>query len=252
MAATVPIQSIKRALDVLDALMEQGLGGEGVSLQAIAGRLGVPPSTAHNILKTMVMCGYVARDDQHLYRLGPRCRDLARGSTLSAKFMAAAQGTIHSLAERTGESVVFATLVHGRRYPLLRADGHAVVRVSPTYEELSAFFRMVTGRVLAAYATPEELGELLAVHGLPGESWNGIETEEALGAALAEVRRAGMAEEECGRTQVYSLAVPVLDAREQLLGALGIHLPASRATPEHREKIRREIAAAAKRLGQQA
>ncbi|HOQ28811.1 MAG TPA: IclR family transcriptional regulator C-terminal domain-containing protein, partial [Armatimonadota bacterium] len=90
------------------------------------------------------------------------------------------------------------------------------------------------------------------VHGLPGESWNGIETEETLEAALAEVRRAGMAEEECGRTQVYSLAVPVLDAREQLLGALGIHLPASRATPEHREKIRREIAAAANRLGQQA
>jgi DNA-binding IclR family transcriptional regulator len=252
MAATVPIQSIKRALDVLDALTERGLGGEGVSLQAIAERLGVASSTAHNILKTMVLCGYVARDDQHLYRLGPRCRDLARGSTLSAKFMATAQGTIHALAERTGESVVLATLVHGRRFPLLRADGHAVLRVSPTFEELSAFFRMVTGRVLAAYATPEELSEMVAVHGLPGESWNGIETEEGLMAALAEVRRAGMAEEECGRTQVYSLAVPVLDAREQLLGALGIHLPASRATPEHREKIRRAIAAAAKRLGHHA
>ena len=109
--------------------------------------------------------------------------------------------------------------------PLLRADGHAVLRVSPTYEELSAFFRMVTGRVLAAYATPEELGEMVAVHGLPGESWNGIEAEEALMAALAEVRRAGMAEE-CHRTEVFPRGT-VLDACDQLLGALGVHLPAS-------------------------
>ena len=82
-----------------------------------------------------------------------RGADLARGSTLSAKFMATAQGTIHAWQSARGVVWSWPRSCMAGASPAPR--GWACCRpVSPTFEELSAFFRMVTGRVLAAYATP--------------------------------------------------------------------------------------------------
>ena len=180
--------------------------------------------------------------------MGPRCRDIARGSLLGGGLLEAATGIVHSLAERTGESVVLATLAHGRRYPLIRADGHAVIRVSPSFEGTDLFFETVTGRVLAAYALPAEREAILSVQGWPDARWEGIAGEAALQNALAPIRARGIAEDLSSKTGVFSLAAPVLDSRERLVAALGIYLPASRATEEHLAHIRTELAAAAARI----
>lgn len=246
------IQSIERALTALDFLVLQSLSGEGATLQAVSERLGVAGPTAHNILKTMVQCGYVGRDAQGRYVLGPRCRDISRGSALSGGLLEAATGAVHALAERTGESVVLATLARGERHPVLRAEGQAVIRVSSSVEVGAPFFSLVTGRVLAAWASPEELAEILSAQGLPGETWDGIGDELALSAALDAVRlagHAGQAEEDRG---LASLSVPVLAPGGQLVAALGVHLPAMRAQSERMARILDEMTTTAARLGRQA
>ena len=90
---------------------------------------------------------------------------------------------------------------------------------------------------------------MVAVHGQPGESWNGIETEEGL------MRRSPRYAARAWRRSVTARrSIPsrcgARCARSAPRGA-GVHLPAS-GNPERREKIRRAIAAAAKRLGHQA
>ncbi len=245
----VPIQSIKRALDVLDALTLQGIKGQGMSLQAVAAHLGVASPTAHNILKTMVACGYVARDAANLYRLGPRCEDLTRGAQFLDGLLEAARRVVHGFAETTGESVVLATLVQGRRYALLRADGQALIRVSSVFEETGPFYDKVTARVLAAYASPAELALIVQLHGLPGADWEGIATEEELAAMLARVRAAGYSEQSGDDTGVYALAVPVLSPAGKLVAALGTYLPVFRTEPDKLAPLRTAIVAAARRIG---
>lgn len=251
MAKSVPIQSIKRALDVLDLLVAADYSGDGVPLQAIAAHLEVAAPTAHNIVRTMVECGYVHRDAEHRYHLGPRCRDLSRGAQFSAGLLSIAQGILLALAENTGESVVLAALVHGRRCPLLRADGHQVIRVSAAIENIGTFFEQVTGRVLAAYADPAELEAIRAVHALPGAGWKDVDTEEKLAQRLTEIRRQGYTEDLTSDDDVYALAVPVLDRGGALLAALGMYLPAARADAAHRVVLLAAAREAAARITQQ-
>jgi DNA-binding IclR family transcriptional regulator len=243
------IQSIKRALDALDYLLAGGLHDGGVTLRAVADHLGVAAPTAHNILATLISCGYAGRDRKNCYRPGRKCRDLARGAQWAAGLTAHAAGVVYGLAERAGESVVLAILLHGRRYPILRAEGRSVIRVDSMFEEASPFFQMVTGRVLAACCAPDELQAILEIHGLPGPHWACIDTRDALDRALEDIRRQGAAEELLSDLDLYALAVPVLDREGVLLAALGIPLPAFRATPEHLTRLRAELTAAAQRIG---
>ncbi len=246
------IQSIERALTALDYLVLRSLSGEGAPLQDISECMGVASSTAHNILKTMVQCGYVGRDEAGQYVLGPRCRDISRGSRLSGGLLAAATGAVHALAERTGESVVLATLAHGRRHPVLRAEGQSVIRVGANVEVGASFFSLVTGRVLASWASAEELAEILEIQGYPGVSWDGIHDDATLAAALHATREAGHAAQDERDRGLASLAVPVLEPGGQLVAALGVHLPAMRAEAEHLRGILEEMTAVAARLGRQA
>lgn len=71
-----PIQSVERAMRMLEFLAQ----AEGTApLGAIANAAGVQPSTAHNILATLVSLGYVRRPATGSeYRLGRRILNLAR------------------------------------------------------------------------------------------------------------------------------------------------------------------------------
>ncbi len=248
MKKAVPIQSIKRALDLLDLLAERGLGKEGLKLQAIAEHLDVAAPTAHNILRTMSVCGYIEQDSERCYRLGPKCRNMVRSAALSGFLLNRVSGIIHALAEETGESVVLATLVDGRRKAVLRATSYQLLRVDPSVEKHTAMFELVTGRVLAAFAIPEELEEIIRVNGLPGKLWKGIKDRETLIKELKIIRERGMDEERLAERGIASFSVPVMGEGGQILAAIGIHLPSFRADEEHMVNIRTAAQKAAMRL----
>ena len=62
------IQSVDRAIRVLSTLQ----GARQMSLSELAGRLGLPPSTVHGIVRTLVAHGMVVQDrGSGRYQLGP-------------------------------------------------------------------------------------------------------------------------------------------------------------------------------------
>ena len=56
------VQSIDRALDIIEVLSQEN---EGLGVTEIAGRIGLPKSTAHRIITTMAGRGYLNRQ-RHL------------------------------------------------------------------------------------------------------------------------------------------------------------------------------------------
>ncbi len=242
-----PIQSVGRALLLLDWLAERQVGGEVCALQDAAEVLGVPASTAHNLLKTMSEAGYVARGERG-YALGPQCTGLARAARLTTHQV---EEPLAALAAETGESCVLATLLGCRRRVVCRAEGHSLVRVGAQVEDSdrARFFQFVTGRVLAAYATAAELDLIVAMHGLPGGAWDGLESPAELEAALAAIRQEGLALGAAGDGEIVALAAPVIDPHGQLLAALGLYLPAYRAQDEYLARLKSALRAAANALG---
>ena len=52
------VQSVMRALGVLDELTAASGGGEGLSLSELARRTRLRPNTLHNILRSLIAAGY--------------------------------------------------------------------------------------------------------------------------------------------------------------------------------------------------
>ena len=61
------VQSIDRALDIIEVLSQEN---EGLGVTEIAGRIGLPKSTAHRIITTMAGRGYLNKTDRGTYKIG--------------------------------------------------------------------------------------------------------------------------------------------------------------------------------------
>src|SRR5215813_2079863 len=60
------VQSLERGLNLLAIIAE----ADGLSLTSIAQRAGIAPSTAHRILNTLRLGGFVQDDDRGRYLIG--------------------------------------------------------------------------------------------------------------------------------------------------------------------------------------
>ena len=71
----VPVKAVKKALDLLSVLLFDS--PQGARLKTLAQKQGLSVKTAHNLLKTMVYCGYVEKDGFGHYTGGYLCRKIA-------------------------------------------------------------------------------------------------------------------------------------------------------------------------------
>jgi IclR family acetate operon transcriptional repressor len=231
------INSVKRALELLDFVVQQGLAGKDAHLHEAAKAAGIMPTTARNILKTMELCGYIARGEGNAYLPGPKCAGLRRVGAACEQLVTSANRPVVHLAESTGESVVLATIFGAEWHALLRAAGSSVVRVDASALNGQNFFTLSTARAMMAYMQPAEIDALVDCYGWPGEYWGGITDREALEAKLAELRKNGVAENSAHNGVVASLSMPILSRSGQPLAALGMHLPMFRYDETHRNEL---------------
>lgn len=242
----MPVEALHRGLRILE-ILHGFSGGAGISLMEVSRQMGLNRSTVHNLLKTLVMCGYAENMGDGRYRLSGKLRRMAHEQVLNRISRGQARGVLAVLAalsNQLGEALVLTALENGRRRVLARALGNQTVRVSTELMESDtlSIWHNVTGRVLAAYASAEDLAQVLARNGLPLRDWGGMDNEQAVRDALAAIRTTGHSTEVVG--EVFAQAVPVLDRRGQLLASLGIFMPLFRrnATPQLLEILQRGAA----------
>jgi DNA-binding IclR family transcriptional regulator len=235
-AQKMPVESLHRGLRILE-ILHNFADSEGIALMEISRQMGLNRTTVHNLLKTLVLCGYAANIGDGRYRLSGKLRRMAHEQILNRISRGQARSVLAllgALSQKVGEALVLTALLNGRRRVLARVLGNQTVRVSTELMESDTLciWQNVTGRVLAAHANAEELTQVLAQNGLPLRNWGAMDTEEAVVEALASIRKAGYSSEIIG--EVFSLAVPVIDRSGEPLAALGIFLPLFRhnSTPQ--------------------
>ncbi len=235
MQKQVAVKSVKKALDTLDFVIIESISKEGVSLGEIASHLGIQNTTAHNILKTMEICGYISRAEGRLYSPGAKCRQLTRTGSVLKKLTDVSLPLMSELAEKTGESFVLTTLLNGERHVLFRAKGGGAISVESEKADNPDLYSMVTTRVMLAFAPDGEVGFFIQKNGMPGRDWNGINDIEKLKDEFSKIRKAGYAGEKV--SELAALAVPILDAEGLLLGALGVYVPLFRFNRDKKDNL---------------
>lgn len=96
MPASQPVQSVLRAIDLLNVVAESD---DGLRLVDVCADTGLKTTTAHNLLRTLAERGFLVQSDDAAWRLGPALRDLAEREQANSTMRAAA-GILRRLAAR--------------------------------------------------------------------------------------------------------------------------------------------------------
>ena len=251
-SAPVPVRALKKGLDLLEILAFDDQAGRGFSLTELARRMGLVANTTRNLLKTMIVCGFVEQDADGRYTMGLKCLQLGRSGRCQA-LAEQAMPSLRKLSAAIAEVVLLAVLSNGRRVTLAQVDPQRTIRVEPGGDAIFTPYELATGRILLAFATEAERRQVLDRYGLPGAAWDGIRSATRLQAALDELRLAGTCAIERKTEGVLAFSVPVVAGDGSLIGALGCYAPAFRCQAEKQqvilEEMKRTAAVLAKQLG---
>ncbi|MCZ2525602.1 IclR family transcriptional regulator [Streptomyces sp. NPDC059506] len=225
------VQSLERAFDLLERTADAG--GE-VGLSELAASSGLPLPTIHRLMSTLVDRGYVRRQPNRRYALGPRLIRL--GESASRLLGAWARPHLAELVEATGETANMAVL-----------DGDEAVYVAqvPSRHSMRMFTEVGrrvlphstgVGKALLSTVPDEQVRALLARTGMPPATDRTITDPDAFLSELARIRRDGYAvddnEQEIG---VRCLAVTVPGA--PAAAAISVSGPAGRVTEAATSRI---------------
>jgi IclR family acetate operon transcriptional repressor len=225
------VRSVRRALDVLDALAE---APDGRTLAQLAEGASLPKSSIFRYLSTLEARGYVERDGERRFRLGRRLVPLhSRRLELVAR---AARPRLDVLRDRFQETVNLGVLNGSRVSYLQIVESPQAMRFAAREGDRDPIHSTSLGKAIASQLSREHVARILESEGMPKLTLRTITEPEAFLAELEEIRRRGYAtdngeNEEGGRC--VAVPLPLAGVR----AAISVSAPAFRFSLEHVEPV---------------
>jgi IclR family acetate operon transcriptional repressor len=185
------VQSVHRALDVLEAL---AAAGGTASLGDLAAACGLPAPTLHRLAGTLAGRGYLRQLPDRRYSLGSRLVPL--GADAHALLGERALPVLQTLAELTGESANLAVLTQGRAEYVAQVPGRHTMRTFTEVGNRVALHCTGVGKALLAAVPPARAGQLIGTAPLAAQTAGTITDPAALHAEIAVIRARGYALDE--------------------------------------------------------
>lgn len=241
-AAPTLIQSVDRALAVLEILARRGAAG----VTDIGLELGVHKSTAFRLLAVLESRGLVEQaGDRGAYRLGFGIVRLAGAATAQLDVTRESRRACEQLAADLGETVNLALLDDGRAINITQVRGGASVASHNWVGQRTPLHATSSGKVLLAFAAPA-VREAVLSGGLERFTSSTITDPAALEDVLAAARVSGWSctqeEYEIG---LNAVAAPVRASDGTVVAALSVSGPAYRLVPESLPDVAKRVIEAA-------
>lgn len=245
-SAPPAIQSVDRAIDVLEYLAERDDG----AVTDLATALGVHKSTASRLLAALEARGLVEQvSERGRYRLGFGLVRLAGATAARLDLVELSRPVARRLAAQLGETVNVARLEDGAAVNLDQVLGSATVTTQNWVGQRTPLHATSSGKVLLAHADAAERERLLAG---PLERFTPatLTDRPALEAELARVVRDGWAstreELEVG---LNAVAAPVRGRDGAVVAAVSVSGPSYRLGPERFGEAAAAVVAAGDEIG---
>jgi DNA-binding IclR family transcriptional regulator len=244
------VPAANRALDILELFLETPV----LSAPEVVARLGLPRTTVHELLGTLVDRGYlVLMPGQPLrYRLGARLFQLGSVFAESVDLPREAQRAAAEVAGACDETVHVAVLDGRDVFYIARVDStHPVRMVSAVGRRLPAHCTGV-GKMLLSSLPPDAI-DALYPSGTPLETMTSrsISSRSKLNSALSRIRRAGLSFDQGESTKdVNCVAAGVHDHTGHMVAAMSISVPSTRWDAAARATLPTLVRQGAERLSE--
>jgi len=213
----MPSGSIDKALTVLEALAQHS------RVTDIAAGTGLPKSTVHRILQSLLGWGFARADGNGGYIPGPRILTLA-GKVMS-RFDPAqhAQAALKDLRDRTGLTVHFAVRSGNELVYVAKLEGRRPYQMKSRVGMSVPLHTTAIGKVILANLPPAEAEEVVGRAGLSAVTRRSITDPAVLLRQLATAREQGFAVDDGENDPGIScLGAPVFDHTGNVMGGISL------------------------------
>jgi DNA-binding IclR family transcriptional regulator len=223
------VQSVDRALDIMEALAG---AGRGIGIVDLSARVGLHASTVHRLLATLVARGYARQSPQsQRYSLGTRVLQLGRSFHDRSDLRQEAHRYLQQLTEISGETANLVMRDDDEVVYIDQVQSPHLVRMFAEIGRRVPLHSTAGGKAILASWDRAELHRLVAEKGLPGKTKYTITSLGDLELALGEVRRSGYAIDDQEQEEgVRCVAGPVGDQTGDVVAALSLSGPITRMT----------------------
>jgi len=223
-------RSLTRLLGLFDVLAKSK---DGMSLAELNQALQSPKSSLLNLLRPLVIDGYLACENGR-YRLGPSVFRLAANIMSVWNFSSTMRPYLEELAESSGESVYVGVLdtVGSVITYVDTIESAKSVRFSVPVGAARPLYSTAAGRVLLAFGDPDWVDNYLRNTKIAAYTPYTVTSRKALREELEKIRKTRISVS-MGETfpESGAIAAPIFGADGKLIAAIAIGAPVSRLEP---------------------
>jgi DNA-binding IclR family transcriptional regulator len=220
-ARTRSVPVLTRALGILEIL---AASRSGLALPEVARRAGIPKSSAHCILLTLLRQGYVSRSPRtRRYVCSSKLLWLANQALEGLRLRELALPFLRQLCMGTGLSAHMAILENNEAMLIAKIDPPGAPPLSTWPGRRMELHCTGVGKALLAYIPDEDLRQLLKVRAFSRHNDNTITSPKRLLQQAQAIRAAGYAvDDEEDEVGYRCLGVPVFDEQGRVAAAISV------------------------------
>lgn len=250
MPSTKPtlVPAVARAMALLDLLEKER---EAMSLARLATSLALPKSSVHGLCNTLTALGYLRRQDDGGFFIGPRVMGLAHAFAAQTTPAQEFERLWVSLGNAPAETVILSVLDGTDVVYVAVRNGLLPLGMSFAVGMRLPAHRAGTGRAMLAFHDEAQIKRLFPTPRLPAFMNQPPMRRSDLMRELAATRERGYSiDDEAVRQGVYCMAAPVFDASGAVVAGVGICLHKATLKPRAMAHQRDTVIDVARQLSQ--
>ncbi len=228
---SAPVGVVGKVIQILERL-DQAPGG--LLLREIVNSTTINKSTAYRFLSHLESEGYVFRDSDGYYMVGPKLAKLGNGATYQATLGRTSAGILEKLRTDTGETVNLAVL-DGNEILYLRVfESQHTFRMVSEVGRRRPLYCTALGKAVLAHLPPEQQRKIISATHFERFTPHTICSAEDLSKDLHKIHRRGYAlDDEETVVGARCVAVAILNRDRKVIGGISVSGPVVRVT-KHR------------------
>lgn len=231
------VQSLDRALEILETLATEG---RGLGVTEIGQRVSLHKSTVHRLLAALADWGYVEKNPENgRYRLGMKIIDLGSIYLNNIELKTEALPYLHELREKSGHPVHLARLEDGQVVYIDKVDAINSIRMYSQIGRRVPVHCTALGKAMMAYMGIDEVERILENKGLTRVTERTIIERDRFLEELRLTRERGYAyDDEENEFGIRCVAAPIRDYRSKVIAAVSTSGPKEDFTYEKMDNLR--------------
>jgi len=211
-----------RTLKILSYISENK---HPVTLKQISKELLIPPSSAHDIISTMLEMEYlqVSNKTMKTYFIGMKTFEAGISYIQEIDFLNIAKPYLKEMSEKSRATTFLAVRNKHNIVYLDRVEGGGMVRTTAQLGSSKEMYYTGLGKAILATLPTEEVEKMYSDKKLIARTTNTICDLESLKKDLFEIRQRGYAIDDCeGESSLYCIAAPIRNYEGNVIAAISV------------------------------